>query len=169
MPNPQSFPTRPKYPMPCTHWDSDGDRRADLAVDIQAPEGTEALAVFAGTARVYHTVLGGWTVGITHVDGTIAHYGHLKDVIVGDGSQVLAGQVIGHTGNTGTLSNGAHLHFAVGVTIRPDNGEGTIHPCDWLGDIGPAGGALGSVGAQIQQLPWKLIGIGAIVLVLLDD
>jgi murein DD-endopeptidase MepM/ murein hydrolase activator NlpD len=55
----------------------------------------------------------GKNVTIKHRDGRISHYLHLSKVMVGNGQRIDAGHVIGHAGNTGTTSTGAHLHFAI--------------------------------------------------------
>lgn len=133
----RSFPTNPAYPVPCEHWDADGDGRLDLATDIFAPVGTDALAVFDGVVSVYWTQQGGHTIGIRSPDGWIAHYGHLDSVAVGHGATVRAGQVIGKTGCTGSLCRDPHLHFAVGTSLTA-MGAGTVRPCDWLAGVGPA-------------------------------
>ena len=49
------------------------------------------------------------------------YYGHLSSVAVSPGQNVVAGQVIGYSGNTGN-SYGAHLHFEVrvdGIAVDP--------------------------------------------------
>ena len=55
----------------------------------------------------------GKNVTIKHRDGRESHYLHLSKVMVGNGSRVKAGDLIGLAGNTGTTSTGAHLHFAI--------------------------------------------------------
>lgn len=54
------------------------------------------------------------TITIYHKDGTFADYAHLKrkGSLVQAGDEVIAGQVIGYSGNTG-YSSGPHLHFEV--------------------------------------------------------
>lgn len=54
------------------------------------------------------------TITIYHEDGTFADYAHLKKrgSKVQPGDEVIAGQVIGYSGNTG-FSSGPHLHFEV--------------------------------------------------------
>jgi len=51
---------------------------------------------------------------IYHNDGTFAHYVHLKykGSVVKPGDRVVAGQLIGYSGNTG-WTRGPHLHFMV--------------------------------------------------------
>jgi murein DD-endopeptidase MepM/ murein hydrolase activator NlpD len=53
-------------------------------------------------------------IWIRHSDGTIGKYLHLAHggVAVAEGDSVVAGQMIGTSGNTG-YSRGAHLHFSV--------------------------------------------------------
>lgn len=57
---------------------------------------------------------GGNAVWVTHSDGTVAAYFHLNQgsVMVTVGQQVLAGDLLGLSGNSGA-STGPHLHFQV--------------------------------------------------------
>ncbi len=58
---------------------------------------------------------------ISHGDGTMTLYAHMKKRNVGPGAQVSQGQVIGHVGSTGN-STGPHLHFEVwlnGKRVNP--------------------------------------------------
>lgn len=60
-------------------------------------------------------------ITVRHADGTFALYSHLTKggVNVVKGQDVLAGQIIGHSGNTGNTGGLPHLHFSV-------------HPCGAL-------------------------------------
>ena len=60
-------------------------------------------------------------ITIIHEDGTVAVYSHLTNggVLVKSGDQVVAGDTIGKSGNTGATSGLPHLHFSV-------------HPCNQL-------------------------------------
>ena len=62
------------------------------------------VACGPGTSRF------GNAVAIRHPDGRYSWYAHLSQVLVGEGSDVAAGDLIGKTGNTGE-SFGAHLHY----------------------------------------------------------
>jgi murein DD-endopeptidase MepM/ murein hydrolase activator NlpD len=57
---------------------------------------------------------GGNSVWVIHADGTVAAYFHLNEgsVMVAVGQQVLAGDILGLSGNSGA-SSGPHLHFQV--------------------------------------------------------
>lgn len=71
-----------------------------------------ATGIVVGSSNNANQVRGK-NVTIKHRDGRESHYLHLSKVMVGNGTRVKAGQVIGHAGNTGTTSTGAHLHFAI--------------------------------------------------------
>lgn len=91
------------------------------AVDIAMPVGTPVVAARDGIVvsldqkqREGNGSRAGNYVRILHADGTMSVYLHLKQngVVVGEGQRVKAGDMIAHSGNTGS-STGAHLHFVV--------------------------------------------------------
>ncbi len=95
------------------------------AVDFEMDEGTEIHAARDGIVAAIKedSRIGGrgFQYGghenyilILHEDGSIGSYVHLRygGAIVELGDDVYAGQIIGHSGNTG-LSTGPHLHFSV--------------------------------------------------------
>lgn len=96
------------------------------AVDIPMPEGTPIVAARDGVVMDVQDDFyeGGDDLNrfgqranriiIVHDDGTMGVYAHLapESARIRPGSVVLAGEVIGHSGNTG-YSTGPHLHFAV--------------------------------------------------------
>lgn len=103
-----------------------------FSIDWKMPEGTPVLAAREGVVigakddssegggvRYVHSAN---FLLLRHPDGTIGQYGHLqKDgntVVVGQ--KVAAGEIIGHSGNTG-FSSGPHLHFSV---FKAQNGFG---------------------------------------------
>jgi len=96
-------------------------------VDIAAPIGTAVRAVARG--RVDYTSEDfeayGSMVILNHGDGYYTLYAHLSGISVGVGSEVTAGQVIGHSGDTGSLK-GPVLHFEV------RKGGSSLNPEDWL-------------------------------------
>jgi murein DD-endopeptidase MepM/ murein hydrolase activator NlpD len=89
-------------------------------IDIVAPYGTPVRASGDGViAYIGWNYADGadpaWIVIIAHSSGLQTWYAHMKAAYPGNihqGSQVRAGQIIGHEGNTGH-STGAHLHWAV--------------------------------------------------------
>jgi peptidoglycan hydrolase-like protein with peptidoglycan-binding domain len=90
--------------------------RQHEGVDIIAKSGTPIYAVANGTiTRVFLDrpgSLGGNAIRLTASDGTYFHYAHLSAFAEGAGlgATVVAGQVIGYIGSTGSSST-PHLHF----------------------------------------------------------
>lgn len=110
--------------------------------DFGCPTGTMVLSAADGWVSEVGFDTNGYGnyVKIVH-NGYLTLYGHLNDYIVNVGDKMVAGQLLGHSNNTGN-STGPHLHFGVapcdvnGVKIAPDNGySGYIDPmgasCDW--------------------------------------
>jgi murein DD-endopeptidase MepM/ murein hydrolase activator NlpD len=123
-----------------------GTRKAHHGIDFPNPSGVQVIA--AGPGRVFfagpdiNTLFGpqpnfyGNVIVIQHPymtsDGDLIYtlYGHLKDIIVQQGEDVEAGQLIGFVGSTG-VALGAHLHFEVRVG-DPYPYENTRNPELWL-------------------------------------
>lgn len=101
--------------------------RLHKGTDIGLPIGTNLYAVTSGTVylarcastpglgcptndtTIKNDQSGGRMVWINHDDGTQSRYMHMDSYAVKEGDRVVAGQLIGTSGNTG---NGqAHLHF----------------------------------------------------------
>jgi murein DD-endopeptidase MepM/ murein hydrolase activator NlpD len=104
---------------------SHNNRENLYAIDFAMPAGTPIVAARGGIvidATLRHQE-GGFdvrfldkanTVAIVHDDGTVAEYAHLSPGtdLVKPGNRVAAGDLLGHSGNTG-YSSGPHLHFIV--------------------------------------------------------
>jgi murein DD-endopeptidase MepM/ murein hydrolase activator NlpD len=103
------------------------------AVDIAAPIGTTVHAAAAGTVIVamgsgaYDGGYGNYIV-IAHPNGTQTLYAHLSKVNVTLGEEVLQGQPIALSGNTGDTT-GPHLHFEIRGAVNPWGSDplGTIY------------------------------------------
>jgi murein DD-endopeptidase MepM/ murein hydrolase activator NlpD len=114
---------------------SHNNRENLYAVDFAMPRGTPIVAARSGIvidATLRHHE-GGFdvsyldkanTVAIVHDDGTVAEYAHLSPgaEFVKLGQRVTAGDLIGHSGNTG-YSSGPHLHF---IVSRPSVADGKV-------------------------------------------
>jgi murein DD-endopeptidase MepM/ murein hydrolase activator NlpD len=91
-------------------------------IDIAVPIGTPIRAAGGGTV----TGTGqdpeyGLFVLLTHVDGYQTMYGHASRILVAEGDEVNAGQVVALSGSTGH-SSAPHLHFEIrrsGRSIDP--------------------------------------------------
>lgn len=104
-----------------------------FAYDFNMAIGTDVAAARGGTVLETEErfVDGNRTPGeenfvlITHSDGTVGRYFHLTQhgAAVQPGETILAGQLIGHSGDTGN-SSGPHLH--VDVATCPEIGCATL-------------------------------------------
>ncbi len=128
----------PVTPAPCGFSDTFGHRRSyngspynyfhtgldfcynynNEVNEIYAP--ADGVVVFAGSM-----VVRGNATLIDHGWGVYTGYMHQEEILVEEGEQVEAGQVIGIVGQTGRV-NGPHLHFEVWA------GGVQVDPIDWL-------------------------------------
>lgn len=90
--------------------------------DFAAPVGTPIHAAAPGRVLVAHTgwKLHGNVVVIDHGRGVISIGIHMTKVLVKEGDEVEAGQVVGTVGKTGRAS-GPHLHYCVYVNNEASN------------------------------------------------
>jgi murein DD-endopeptidase MepM/ murein hydrolase activator NlpD len=89
--------------------------RQHAGIDIAVPENTPLISPIGGviaTVRDDGNEGYGKFIDVRTPDGKYVRYAHLNTINVREGQQVLAGQVLGATGNTGS-STGAHLHMEV--------------------------------------------------------
>jgi murein hydrolase activator len=100
-----------------------GTRTFRNGVDIEAGEGRDVAAVFAG-----HVVYTGWFKGygnliiLDHDNEYFTLYAHVADILVKEGDDVKQGQRIGTVGDTGSLE-GPRLYFEVRYQGKPQNPE----------------------------------------------
>lgn len=114
---------------PDQHANSDWHSTNHQGIDVFAYRGAPLVAVAAGTVvkvgRVSST--SGIRVRLRDECGWEYYYGHLDEARVSEGQRVVAGQVLGLMGNTGT--GGVHLHF----NVSPDgNYNSDINPFNLL-------------------------------------
>ena len=90
--------------------------------DISAPFGMDVVATNDGVVRLtVDHFFSGKGIFIDHGLGFYSMYFHLSEVLVKDGDQVKAGQIIGKVGATGRAT-GPHLHWGVklnGARVNP--------------------------------------------------
>ncbi len=98
------------------------DEQVHLGVDLASLANSEAQAsnngrvVFCDRLGIY-----GHTVVLDHGQGLASVYSHLSEIRVAMGQEVMKGEAIGLTGQTG-LAGGDHLHFGImvnGVFVDP--------------------------------------------------
>jgi len=106
-------------------YDSKMSHKGERALDFKVRKGTKICAARDGVVIAARedsdegglkpeNLSDGNYISIKHIDGTVAHYWHLKKdgVHVNAGDTVTAGQLLGESGNTG-YSAFPHLHFEV--------------------------------------------------------
>ncbi|MEV0153588.1 peptidoglycan DD-metalloendopeptidase family protein [Micromonospora sp. NPDC050686] len=83
-------------------------------IDFAMPAGTPIHAAAAGTVVKAGDAGDGYgnSVFVDHGNGYLTHYAHQSRLVVSEGDQVSAGELIGYEGSTGD-STGPHLHFEV--------------------------------------------------------
>jgi septal ring factor EnvC (AmiA/AmiB activator) len=100
-----------------------GTRTYRNGVDIEAAQGTEVGAVFAG-----HVIYTGWFKGygnliiLDHGNDYYTLYAHVADMLVKEGEDVRQGQRIATVGDTGSLT-GPRLYFEVRYQGKPQDPE----------------------------------------------
>jgi murein DD-endopeptidase MepM/ murein hydrolase activator NlpD len=101
------------------------DTQTHMGVDLASLANSKVEAanngrvIFAGPNGIY-----GETVALDHGQGLVTIYAHLSQINVTAGQEVVRGDTVGLTGQTG-LAAGDHLHFAVMV-----NGQ-YVNPIEW--------------------------------------
>lgn len=92
-------------------------------VDIAAEKGTQVMSVAEGTVEEIGFDTGlGYNVMVLNTDGYRTRYSHLSEILVKEGDNVSAGDILGLVGSTG-LSTGPHLHFSVLTGYLDENGN----------------------------------------------
>ena len=96
-----------------------GTVRLHAGVDVGADYGSPVWAPKAG-----EVIFAGWNGGygncimIQHNDGIVTLYGHMSELVAGEGQRVSQGTIIGYIGSTGS-STGPHLHFETRIGDEP--------------------------------------------------
>lgn len=95
--------------------------------DVVAPQNTAIKSVMDGYVFFSDwTLETGNTIGIQHANNVITFYKHNSALLKKTGSFVKAGEAIAIIGNTGTKTDGPHLHFELWHKGKP------INPVDYI-------------------------------------
>jgi len=93
-----------------------------FGVDILAPKNTAIKAVMDGFVIISDwTLETGNSIGIQHSNNVITFYKHNSVLLKKVGDYVKSGEAIAIIGNTGTLTDGPHLHFELWHKGKPIN------------------------------------------------
>jgi septal ring factor EnvC (AmiA/AmiB activator) len=104
-----------------------GTTTMNNGIDIEAAIGTPVHSVAKGRVDYVSDDFGtyGQIIVLNHGDGYYTLYGHLSSISVTTGQEVAPGQIIGHSGDTGSLK-GPVLHFEI------RKGAQSLDPEQWL-------------------------------------
>lgn len=99
-----------------------GKGTGHTGIDLGMPKGTPIRAALTGTVYLvrYSTTGYGYHVMIDHGGGFVTLYAHCSKLLVSEGQQVQAGDIIAEVGSTGR-STGNHLHFEVRINGEKQN------------------------------------------------
>lgn len=101
--------------------------KSHYGVDILAPKNTAIKAAMDGYVFLADwTIETGNTIGIQHEHNLVTFYKHNSTLLKKVGNFVKAGEAIAIIGNTGTLTDGPHLHFELWYRGKP------IDPSDYI-------------------------------------
>jgi peptidase M23-like protein len=105
-------------------------------IDYGIPNGTPISAAAAGVVAAVSFENGGYGnyVKLSHKDGAktyYTYYAHLASAAVSAGQKVRAGDVIGHSNNTGA-STGPHLHFGLKIDGQSPAYKGYVDPMPYF-------------------------------------
>lgn len=96
-------------------------------IDVLAPKNTPVKAMMDGyVISSDWTLETGNTIAIQHSNSLISFYKHNSALLKEIGNFVKAGEAVAIIGNTGTLSDGPHLHFELWHNGKP------IDPADFI-------------------------------------
>ncbi|MDT0872393.1 peptidoglycan DD-metalloendopeptidase family protein [Staphylococcus pseudintermedius] len=110
-------------------------------VDYDTPVGTPIRTPMGGRVRSWYDNYGGGKAITVQKGRTFLWFMHLSEQLRRTGEQIKAGQLIGKSGNTGSMTNYRHLHFQVN-----QGGEANRYstdPIPWLKKNDKTGGGKG--------------------------
>lgn len=123
------YPPNPNYPF---------NGGVHHGVDYDTPVGTPIRTPMAGRVRKWYDSYGGGNAITVSKGKTHLWFMHLQKQLKKTGEQVKAGQLIGNSGNTGSMTNYRHLHFQ--VNQGGESNSNSIEPLGWLKKNGKGGG-----------------------------
>ncbi len=98
-----------------------------LGMDFLAKDGTPVMAPADGTIIfANYTTENGNVIIIQHKNNYLSIFKHCSQVFKSVRSNVTQGEIIALSGNTGTNSSGAHLHFEIWKNSKPINPHSLI-------------------------------------------
>ncbi len=101
--------------------------KGHIGVDIIAAKNTPIKAMLDGTViQSDWSIENGHTIAIQHSNNMVSIYKHNSALLKKTGVRVKSGEAIAIIGNTGTLTDGPHLHFELWFKGKP------VNPVDYI-------------------------------------
>ena len=98
-----------------------------FGIDIVGKTNSNVSAILDGTVIFAEwSVQTGYVIQIQHAHNLVSVYKHNSSMLVKQGEQVNAGDVVAIMGDEGELSTGPHLHFEMWQNGKPLNPENFI-------------------------------------------
>ena len=98
--------------------------KGHIGMDFSVQEGTPIVASASGTVIfANYTTNNGYVIIIQHKNNYLSFYKHCSAMLKSARDNVIQGETIALSGNTGTNTTGAHLHFEIWKNSRPIDPE----------------------------------------------
>ena len=98
--------------------------KGHIGMDFSVQEGTPIVASASGTVIfANYTTNNGYVIIIQHKNNYLSFYKHCSAMLKSARDYVIQGETIALSGNTGTNTTGAHLHFEIWKNSRPIDPE----------------------------------------------
>lgn len=142
----QPFSAPPKKPNP--NYPFNGG--VHYGIDFDMPEGTPVRTPMGGRVRKWYDNYGGGNAITVTKGKTALWFMHLSKQLKATGDSVKAGQLVGKSGNTGSMTNYRHLHFQ--VMLGGESNRNAIDPEPWLKkNSGGGGGKSGKWDGDVRK------------------
>lgn len=126
------YPPNPNYPF---------NGGVHHGIDYDTPVGTPIRTPMGGRVRSWYDNYGGGKAITVQQGKTFLWFMHLSQQLRKTGEQIKAGQLIGKSGNTGSMTNYRHLHFQ--VNQGGEANKYSVEPEQWLRKNDKTGGGKG--------------------------
>lgn len=98
--------------------------KGHIGMDFSVQEGTPIVASASGTVIfASYTTNNGYVLIIQHKNNYLSFYKHCSAMLKSARDYVMQGEIIALSGNTGTNTTGAHLHFEIWKNSKPIDPE----------------------------------------------
>lgn len=131
------YPPNPNYPF---------NGGVHHGIDYDTPVGTPIRTPMGGRVRSWYDNYGGGKAITVQQGKTFLWFMHLSQQLRKTGEQIKAGQLIGKSGNTGSMTNYRHLHFQ--VNQGGEANKYSVEPEQWLRKNDKTGGGKNAPGGS---------------------